>query len=164
MSIFATLSLPLYSSARASTVGASCLHGPHQTAQKSTSVGTSLFKTSVSKLWSVISLTFALAMVLLCNPWGRRPQPGTICSGNVAPVHLGRSPRLLDRRRSCIARGRSNDVDRAEPRILDDTRRLLRLDKRAGRGPARSGRSREVQATARRHGRRAAVEFGHLQR
>src|SRR5687767_6636670 len=61
-SIFATLSRPLYSSARASTVGAICLQGPHHTAQKSTSVGTSDLRTSDSKLASVSSLTFALAM------------------------------------------------------------------------------------------------------
>src|SRR6185436_1389886 len=63
-SILATLTRPLYSSASASTVGAICLQGPHHTAQKSTSVGTSDLRTSVSKFWSVSSLTFALAMIV----------------------------------------------------------------------------------------------------
>src|SRR3569833_2671931 len=81
MSILATFSLPLYWSASASTVGAICLQGPHQTAQKSTRVGVSDFRTSVSKLASVSFLTFWLAIrvppgVHLFNPWDRRPQGG----------------------------------------------------------------------------------------
>src|SRR3954454_23470017 len=61
-SILATFTRPLYSSASASTIGAICLQGPHQTAQKSTRVGTSDLSTSVSKLMSVSSLMFALAI------------------------------------------------------------------------------------------------------
>src|SRR3569833_2438025 len=81
MSILATFSLPLYWSASASPVGAICLQGPHQTAQKSTRVGVSDFRTSVSKLASVCSLTFWLAIrvppgVHLFNPWDTRPQGG----------------------------------------------------------------------------------------
>src|SRR5262249_16748316 len=54
-----TLTRPLYSSAIASTVGAIARHGAHQAAQKSTKTGVLDFRTSFSKLPSVISIVFA---------------------------------------------------------------------------------------------------------
>src|SRR5215467_6795206 len=54
-----TLTRPLYSSAIASTVGAIARHGAHQAAQKSTKTGVLDFRTSFSKLSSVISIVLA---------------------------------------------------------------------------------------------------------
>src|SRR5205807_6989116 len=48
-----TLSLPVYSPASASTIGAIILHGPHQVAQKSTRTGMGDFSTSLSNACSV---------------------------------------------------------------------------------------------------------------
>ena len=48
-SSFTTLSLPAYSLASASTVGATARQGPHQAAQKSTSTGNGDWRTSASK-------------------------------------------------------------------------------------------------------------------
>src|SRR5437762_65854 len=59
--IFATETRPSYSAAMASTVGARRRHGPHHSAQKSTSVTPLLI--SLSKLLSVNVLTFSDAIV-----------------------------------------------------------------------------------------------------
>ncbi len=48
-SSFTTLSLPAYSLASASTVGATARQGPHHAAQKSTSTGNGDWRTSVAK-------------------------------------------------------------------------------------------------------------------
>ena len=53
VSTLPTLSLPPYSPARSSMIGPMARHGPHHTAQKSTSTGKSLARTSASKLASV---------------------------------------------------------------------------------------------------------------
>src|SRR5258707_13120053 len=66
--IFATVARPSYSAAIASTVGARRRHGPHHSAQKSTSV--TPFLISVSKLLSVNVLIFSDA-ILLSSPQGR---------------------------------------------------------------------------------------------
>src|ERR1700694_6175310 len=50
VSSFMTLRRPLYWSAILSTIGAIILHGPHQSAQKSTSTGSADLRTSVSKV------------------------------------------------------------------------------------------------------------------
>src|ERR1700737_4061445 len=47
-------------------VGPSARHGPHQGAQKSTSTGCSLFKTSLSQFAVLNSLTISLAMRRHC--------------------------------------------------------------------------------------------------
>lgn len=52
-SVLTAFSLPLYSSANSSTKGAIIRHGPHHGAQKSTSTGTSLFRTLSSQSSSV---------------------------------------------------------------------------------------------------------------
>src|SRR5580704_441967 len=64
MSSFPTLTLPWYSSASFSTIGARTLQGPHQTALKSRRNGTFDLSTSASKFKSLISRTFAPAMGL----------------------------------------------------------------------------------------------------
>src|SRR5271165_7343508 len=62
MSTFATVSLPANSPASSSSAGPIILHGPHHSAQKSTSTGPALLAstTSVAKLWSVTGTVFAL--------------------------------------------------------------------------------------------------------
>src|SRR5438093_3737500 len=70
-----TVTLPAYSLASASTVGASRLHGPHHSAQKSTSTGAPDFSTLSSKLPSVKVCTFSVAIAspqLAASP---RPEP-----------------------------------------------------------------------------------------
>src|SRR5687768_4507491 len=52
--------LPSYSSASSSTIGATMRQGPHHGAQKSTSTGLSAWRTSSSQLVSVTSAGFAI--------------------------------------------------------------------------------------------------------
>src|ERR1039457_1116707 len=61
-SILPTLTLPSYSPASSSTIGAIARQGPHQAAQKSTSTGLSDFNTSESKFASVTSTRVVLAI------------------------------------------------------------------------------------------------------
>src|ERR1035438_4555092 len=61
-SILPIVTLPWYSPASSSTIGAMARHGPHQAAQKSTSTGFSDFNTSASKLASVTSTMALLAI------------------------------------------------------------------------------------------------------
>src|SRR6478736_4747513 len=63
MSSFAIVILSLFSPAISSSTGATILHGPHHSAQKSTRTVLSLLRTSLSKLASVTSTVF-LAMVV----------------------------------------------------------------------------------------------------
>src|SRR5262245_28421194 len=63
--IFATVARPLYSVAIASTAGARRRHGPHHSAQKSTSV--TPFLISSSKLLSVNIFTFSAAILVSMN-------------------------------------------------------------------------------------------------
>src|SRR5436190_13617815 len=67
VSILPILALPANSVASSSIVGPRALHGPHHSAQKSTSTGSLAFKTSISKFASVNSLVLAPAMWSL--PW-----------------------------------------------------------------------------------------------
>src|SRR6185437_760864 len=60
MLIFTTLRRPEYSLARSSSIGAIDLHGPHHSAQKSSSTGVSDFSTSVSKSASLTWVMFSL--------------------------------------------------------------------------------------------------------
>ena len=59
VSIFARTTLPSRALAAFSSAGPSCLHGPHQGAQKSTTTGTSLDRltTSASNWASLTSMT-----------------------------------------------------------------------------------------------------------
>src|SRR5262245_26327760 len=56
-----TLARPAYSSASCSMLGPIIRHGPHHTAQKSTSTGTLLPSTSLCQLSLVNSMTFLVA-------------------------------------------------------------------------------------------------------
>src|SRR6201747_1941486 len=58
MFTLATVILSAYSPAISSRTGATCLHGPHHSAQKSTSTGPSACSTSAAKLASVTVLVF----------------------------------------------------------------------------------------------------------
>src|SRR6202012_1487362 len=59
MFILTSLTLPLAALTAFSRIGVSCLHGPHQGAQKSTSTGWRLDSsmTALTKVWVVVSLT-----------------------------------------------------------------------------------------------------------
>src|SRR6516165_7951532 len=71
MSILTSFTLPLAARTTFSNTGPSCLHGPHHSAQKSTSTGWRLDSsiTSLTKVWVVVSLTTLLgaAPSPLCN-------------------------------------------------------------------------------------------------
>src|ERR1043165_4514145 len=58
----AILTLPSYSAASSSRMGATILQGPHHSAQKSTNTGTGDFKTSSPKFPSVRVTIFATAI------------------------------------------------------------------------------------------------------
>src|SRR5689334_23660701 len=70
-----TVTLPAYSVASASTVGPSRLHGPHHSAQKSTSTGAPDFSTLSSKFPSVNVCTFSVAIASPRPPRATRPLP-----------------------------------------------------------------------------------------
>src|SRR5690242_10166504 len=70
-----TLSLPLFSAATCSRIGAIIRHGPHHSAQKSTSTGSVLFRTSCSKDWSVTWVMFALMENLGRKTFGTAAKP-----------------------------------------------------------------------------------------
>src|SRR5690606_1413956 len=64
-SSLATLSWPSYSLASSSTIGAIILHGPHHSAQKSTSTSSFASSTSDSNVSSVTANGFAILLLLL---------------------------------------------------------------------------------------------------
>src|SRR6516162_4309936 len=66
ISILTSLTLPLAALTAFSRTGVSCLHGPHQSAQKSTSTGWRLDSsmTSLTKVCVVVSLTDASAVAV----------------------------------------------------------------------------------------------------
>src|SRR5436309_11955915 len=66
MLTLATFSLPAYEVATSSSIGAIILHGPHHSAQKSTSTGSLDFSTCSSN-WS--SLTWAIAALTFFSDW-----------------------------------------------------------------------------------------------
>src|SRR5882762_9457782 len=76
-SILPTFTLPKYSVASSSTMGAIARQGPHQVAQKSTSTGLSDFKTSASKFASVTSTIPlpAISFLLVVTSRVRRTLP-----------------------------------------------------------------------------------------
>src|SRR5205814_2268918 len=71
-----TLTLPLNSSAIASTAGATARQEPHHGAQKSTSTGVPALSTSESKLASVTGMAFDMG---LSGNWGRGRGHGCRC-------------------------------------------------------------------------------------
>src|SRR5690606_9144945 len=64
-STFPTTALPSYSWLTSSIMGPTILQGPHHAAQKSTNTGLSLFKTTSSKVASVISSAILLVFVIV---------------------------------------------------------------------------------------------------
>ena len=69
---FAIVTCPSSSSLISSSAGPIILHGPHHSAQKSTSTGVSLPVTSLAKLWSVIVLVaMALSPFRVPRTWVR---------------------------------------------------------------------------------------------
>src|SRR5690606_41856732 len=64
-STFTILTLPWYSSASTSSTGAIALHGAHQPAQKSTSTGTSDWRTAA---WKFASVVFTMLPDMECAP------------------------------------------------------------------------------------------------
>src|SRR5699024_3668512 len=62
--IFANVNLPAYSPASSSSTGATILHGPHHSAQKSTNTGPEADNTSCWKLSSLTFTIFSLMDVL----------------------------------------------------------------------------------------------------
>src|SRR5438067_2822701 len=80
----ATVTLSPSSPAISSSAGAIIRHGPHHSAQKSTSTGPSAPNTSVAKFWSVTVLV-AMAAVLLNRlemSYGHSPPPSQAASSN----------------------------------------------------------------------------------
>ncbi|BBZ31160.1 hypothetical protein MMAD_54550 [Mycolicibacterium madagascariense] len=101
-SIFATVSAPAFSLAISSSTGAIILQGPHQVAQKSTSTGVLLDRTSLENESSVTA-TVALVVSLMSGSSG-------LGVGGVGGVQLGvfgvGEPALgVDRRGTPAARG-----------------------------------------------------------
>src|ERR1700722_12351839 len=73
-SILPMVTLPLYSPASSSTIGAIARQGPHQAAQKSSNTGLSDFNTSESKFASVTSTRALLAIHPPEMQFPRRPR------------------------------------------------------------------------------------------
>ena len=71
ISILASLTLPLAAFTAFSRIGVSCLHGPHQGAQKSTSTGWRLDSsiTSLRKPCVVVSMTALSAAAVIAPPF-----------------------------------------------------------------------------------------------
>src|SRR6266436_3452324 len=96
-SIFPTLTLPWYSVASSSTIGAMARQGPHHVAQKSINTGLSDFNTSASKFASVTSTIPLLAIVppryLVPAPVSELAGRGT---GNECRPSCGQSILTLD--------------------------------------------------------------------
>src|SRR5688500_13348061 len=95
-STFATFTEPSYSAAIWSMTGATCLHGPHHAAQKSTNTGTSEFKTSSSKVSTVTAIGSDILYLLIfpicslvyfivkCKELeGGAPRPANVVMGSV---------------------------------------------------------------------------------
>src|SRR3954463_7831104 len=78
---FAIVSLSPCSAAISSRTGATILHGPHHSAQKSTSTGLSLPSTSSAKVASVTVLVLPAMVVLLSLSW-----LGTGPAGSTGPM------------------------------------------------------------------------------
>src|SRR5690242_6191504 len=101
-SILPILTLPAYSPASSSTMGAMARHGPHQAAQKSTNTGVSDFSTSLSKFASVTSIIPFAAIgphssSILYGATILAPHIGCNRDGKVAATQVGeeRSLRLF---------------------------------------------------------------------
>src|SRR3954451_18018147 len=99
MSILTKRTLPLAARTTFSSTGVSCLHGPHQVAQKSTRTGTvcEAWMTSLAKVWTEPSLMISASPATLgaaapAKSCIERP----LCPGG--PSALGPYPARLDGR------------------------------------------------------------------
>src|SRR6266581_7651979 len=79
------VTLPLYSVASSSTMGAIARQGPHQVAQKSTRTGLSDFKTSWSKFASVTS-TIPLPAIFFLLVVDVAPSADALSGGGAGPA------------------------------------------------------------------------------
>src|ERR1019366_2914986 len=102
---FTTSSLPACSSAISSSTGAIILHGPHHSAQKSTSTGTSEDLTCSSKLASLRLVIFSL-MVLVPSGPGRGRAVVTVGTGYVNHRRADLIPASGGCAAASVARGR----------------------------------------------------------
>ena len=101
MFTLAMVSLPAYSAPISSSAGAIALHGPHHSAQKSTSTGPVACSTSTAKEASVTGLVFSLmTMIFRCSyrerQLGGRAESIKRCLGwrGERPAHGGRATRM----------------------------------------------------------------------
>src|SRR6516162_11575509 len=87
MSILTSFTLPLAARTNFSSTGPSCLHGPHHSAQKSTSTGWRLDS-------SITSLTKVCVVVSLTTPLGAAASPlcNIVMSSVLRPCHPHRPP------------------------------------------------------------------------
>src|SRR5262245_60854296 len=103
MLILATVSLPFMSLAISSSAGAIILHGPHHSAQKSTSTGPLAFRTSDSNDASLTCVVLAgsvLAWVVVFIPVFLllcRLHPGWCSGADAAPQPLAENSRVESR-------------------------------------------------------------------
>src|SRR6185312_8841576 len=80
MSSFATVILSLFSPAISSSTGATILHGPHHSAQKSTTTVLPLLRTSLSKVASVTSTVFLPMVFSFVRDVDGQPVTAATCS------------------------------------------------------------------------------------
>src|SRR3546814_5686317 len=90
MLILATVTRPPISAAISSKAGAIILQGPHHSAQKSTRTGPEAFKTSCSKVPSLVALV--LMETYPCDEMPRcRPAAGSFCEVELNVGKIGRA-------------------------------------------------------------------------
>src|SRR3954463_13857566 len=100
---FAIVSLSRCSAAISSSTGATILHGPHHSAQKSTSTGLSLPRTSLAKLVSVtVTVLPAMDRSPLCRlcgvPVESTDRQADLCPGSALGEGVGQPPLGVDGR------------------------------------------------------------------
>src|SRR3954447_17111293 len=93
---FAIVSLSRCSAAISSSTGATILHGPHHSAQKSTSTGLSLPRTSLAKLASVTVTVLPAMEVLLLDGycWEDRVQRSSKVWGSQRAASIAAAARV----------------------------------------------------------------------
>ena len=88
-STLASTQLPLPSAASFSSTGESCLHGPHQSAHRSTTTGTCMDR-SITSDWKVDSVTSTTAAAEPCDPWAAPSAAGcwALCGAEFCALFL----------------------------------------------------------------------------
>src|SRR5918992_5596917 len=92
VSILTKVTLSPWALASSSMIGATCLHGPHQSAQKSTTTGLSDFSTTSEKVASVTSATAPIPCSLVMS---RRVRDAFVCGGGSHAGFKGSPPCLF---------------------------------------------------------------------